>query len=121
MGELSKYFWKASVHDGRSWKLLIYDVVAIDKRKLDKMMLDQYGRKIEYMRISVTQKCNLKCIYCDPDGDLGNNGEVDIREALDLKPENFNRIVSQIIMEKPRGHHFGEGFSSTRRMNRIGG
>jgi len=52
---------------------------------------------------------------------LGNNGEVNIRKALDLKPENFNRIVSQIIMEKPKGHNFGAGFSSSRRMNMIGG
>ncbi|KGM92980.1 molybdenum cofactor biosynthesis protein MoeA [Clostridium botulinum] len=29
-------------------------------------MLDSYGRKIEYLRISLTEKCNLKCIYCMP-------------------------------------------------------
>lgn len=29
-------------------------------------MLDNYGRKIEYLRISLTDKCNLKCIYCMP-------------------------------------------------------
>ena len=27
-------------------------------------MLDRFGRKIEYLRISVTQDCNLKCVYC---------------------------------------------------------
>lgn len=52
---------------------------------------------------------------------LGNNGEVSIREALNLKPENFNQIISQIIMDKPLGHYFGEGFSSSRKMNMIGG
>lgn len=52
---------------------------------------------------------------------LGNNGEVSIREALNLKPENFNKIISQIILDKPRGHHFDKAFSSSRRMNRIGG
>lgn len=31
-------------------------------------MLDQYGRKIDYMRISVTDRCNLRCKYCMPDG-----------------------------------------------------
>ncbi|MEE3420021.1 MAG: GTP 3',8-cyclase MoaA [Lachnospiraceae bacterium] len=30
-------------------------------------MLDQYGRKIEYMRISVTDRCNLRCRYCMPE------------------------------------------------------
>lgn len=31
-------------------------------------MLDQYGRNIDYMRISVTDRCNLRCKYCMPDG-----------------------------------------------------
>ena len=31
-------------------------------------MLDQYGRKIEYMRISITDRCNLRCRYCMPEG-----------------------------------------------------
>lgn len=29
-------------------------------------MTDQYGRKINYMRISVTELCNLRCRYCMP-------------------------------------------------------
>ena len=31
-------------------------------------MLDQYGRSIDYMRISITDRCNLRCRYCMPDG-----------------------------------------------------
>lgn len=27
-------------------------------------MEDKYGRKIDYLRISVTDNCNLRCIYC---------------------------------------------------------
>ncbi len=27
---------------------------------------DQFGRKIEYLRISVTDKCNFRCVYCMP-------------------------------------------------------
>lgn len=30
-------------------------------------MLDQYGRIIDYMRISLTDRCNLRCIYCMPE------------------------------------------------------
>ncbi len=29
-------------------------------------MIDQFGRTIEYLRISVTDKCNLRCVYCMP-------------------------------------------------------
>ena len=31
-------------------------------------MRDRYGRKIDYMRISVTDRCNFRCRYCMPDG-----------------------------------------------------
>lgn len=29
-------------------------------------MIDKYNRKIDYIRISVTDRCNLRCIYCMP-------------------------------------------------------
>jgi cyclic pyranopterin phosphate synthase len=28
--------------------------------------VDSYGRKIDYLRISITDHCNLKCCYCTP-------------------------------------------------------
>ena len=30
-------------------------------------MLDKYHRTINYMRISLTDRCNLRCVYCRPD------------------------------------------------------
>ena len=30
-------------------------------------MIDQYGRNIDYLRISVTDRCNLRCVYCMPE------------------------------------------------------
>lgn len=47
---------------------------------------DAYGRRINYLRISVTDRCNLRCIYCmspDQDGflppsDLLTAGEIEI-------------------------------------------
>ena len=29
-------------------------------------MLDRYGRAIDYLRVSVTERCNLHCRYCRP-------------------------------------------------------
>ena len=29
-------------------------------------MLDQFGRDIRYLRVSVTDRCNLRCVYCMP-------------------------------------------------------
>jgi cyclic pyranopterin phosphate synthase len=31
------------------------------------MALDRYGRKIRYLRISLTDHCNLRCLYCMPE------------------------------------------------------
>jgi cyclic pyranopterin phosphate synthase len=33
-------------------------------------MRDGFGRRIEYLRISVTDKCNLRCVYCMPEEGL---------------------------------------------------
>ena len=30
-------------------------------------LIDKFGRKITYLRISVTDRCNLRCIYCMPE------------------------------------------------------
>lgn len=31
-------------------------------------MQDPFGRQVTYIRVSVTDRCNLKCVYCIPDG-----------------------------------------------------
>ncbi len=33
-------------------------------------MIDPFGRPVEYLRISVTDKCNLRCLYCMPEEGL---------------------------------------------------
>ncbi|TVR74599.1 MAG: radical SAM protein [Marinilabiliales bacterium] len=33
-------------------------------------MLDSYNRRINYLRVSVTDRCNLRCRYCMPCGDF---------------------------------------------------
>jgi len=36
-------------------------------------LIDAFNRKITYMRISVTDRCNLRCVYCVPScGTIGN-------------------------------------------------
>ena len=31
-------------------------------------MQDRFGREIDYLRLSVTDRCNLRCVYCMPEG-----------------------------------------------------
>jgi cyclic pyranopterin phosphate synthase len=32
----------------------------------DPTISDRFGRKIDYLRISITDRCNLRCVYCMP-------------------------------------------------------
>lgn len=41
-------------------------------------MLDNFGRTIEYLRISVTDRCNLRCRYCMPEEGVPKVGHTDI-------------------------------------------
>ncbi|WP_431198656.1 radical SAM protein [Mucilaginibacter sp. P25] len=34
------------------------------------MLKDNHGRKISYMRLAVTDRCNLRCFYCMPEDGL---------------------------------------------------
>ena len=31
------------------------------------MLIDQFGRKIDYLRLSLTDRCNFRCTYCMPE------------------------------------------------------
>jgi len=37
-------------------------------------MKDSQGRAIQYLRLSVTDQCNLNCRYCNPEGNAIHNG-----------------------------------------------
>ena len=52
-------------------------------------MEDNFGRKIEYLRLSVTDRCNLRCRYCMP-----AEGIEAIEHAEVLSYEELLRIAS---------------------------
>lgn len=35
---------------------------------MTQQLIDKYGRTIEYLRLSVTDRCDLRCSYCMPEG-----------------------------------------------------
>ena len=41
-------------------------------------MIDQFGRSITYLRISVTDKCNLRCRYCMPEEGICKKDHADM-------------------------------------------
>jgi GTP 3',8-cyclase len=55
-------------------------------------MIDGYNRNINYLRISVTDRCNLRCGYCMPKEGLSVIGHEDI-----LRYEEILRIVEVAV------------------------
>ncbi len=51
-------------------------------------MIDRYGRKINYLRVSVTARCNLRCIYCMLEEGVPKNSHEEI-----LRNEQILKIV----------------------------
>lgn len=50
-------------------------------------MKDSQGRNIDYLRISVTDRCNLRCIYCMPETGvpmLGHDEILSLEEILEI-------------------------------------
>lgn len=52
-------------------------------------MRDKHGRTIDYLRISLTDRCNLRCIYCMPEEGVDQMSHDDI-----LRIEEIERIVA---------------------------
>jgi cyclic pyranopterin phosphate synthase len=52
------------------------------------LMRDSYNRKINYLRVSITDRCNLRCTYCMPKEGVSLLGHNDI-----LKYEEILRII----------------------------
>src|SRR5690554_3694559 len=51
-------------------------------------MYDRYRRQINYLRISVTDRCNLRCVYCMPP-----QGVKSVPHAQVLTIEEITRVV----------------------------
>ncbi len=52
-------------------------------------MLDKTGRKIDYLRVSLTDRCNLRCIYCMPEEGIPKKTHDDI-----VRFENLEKVIS---------------------------
>jgi cyclic pyranopterin phosphate synthase len=56
----------------------------LKQKKLD----DSLHRQINYLRVSITDRCNLNCIYCRPDSEIPKLNHGDI-----LRYEEIHRII----------------------------
>jgi cyclic pyranopterin phosphate synthase len=51
-------------------------------------LIDRFGRKIEYLRLSVTDRCDFRCFYCIPKGFKGFT-----ERDNQLSPDQYLRLV----------------------------
>jgi cyclic pyranopterin phosphate synthase len=58
-------------------------------------MYDRFNRKINYLRVSVTDRCNLRCVYCMPEDGIQL---IDHKEIL-----TFGEIVDVIMYSVSNG------------------
>ena len=61
-------------------------------------MLDQYGRRINYLRISVTDRCNLRCRSCMPEGvqDVGLKNILTFEEIWEIVKVSVSLGITHI-------------------------
>lgn len=63
-------------------------------------LLDKFGRKITYLRLAVTDRCNLRCQYCMPAHGIDI---VDKKELLSYKEMyRITRVLSELGVNKVR-------------------
>lgn len=55
-------------------------------------LIDRYGRKLDYLRLSVTDRCNFRCYYCMPEEGIDFVQRKDL-----LSYEEFNYLASLFI------------------------
>jgi len=55
-------------------------------------LTDSHGRRINYLRLSVTDRCNLRCCYCMPAQGVPKLSHKDI-----LSFEDLQRIAGQAV------------------------
>ncbi len=60
-------------------------------------MIDRFGRNINYLRLSVTEKCQLNCDYCRNGDECANSKELTAEEIL-----QFSRVCVNLGIDKIR-------------------
>jgi cyclic pyranopterin phosphate synthase len=63
--------------------------------KIVQTLCDNFGRPLNSLRISITQKCNLQCFFCHKEGETTPDGEMSPEEIAQIA-----KIASQLGMKK---------------------
>ncbi len=55
-------------------------------------LIDSFGRRLTYLRVSVTDRCNLRCVYCLPEDAEFPFGDRDF-----LSPDEIETLVGTLV------------------------
>ena len=66
-------------------------------------LLDTYGRSIDYLRISITDHCNLNCFYCTPFGGRSRFPHAEILSYEEIVKVTKAAVLSGIPGGSTRG------------------
>ncbi len=64
------------------------------------MLLDRFNRRINYLRISVTDRCNYRCIYCMPEAPFMRKSHSDILSYEQI--ESVAKVAARMGIRKIR-------------------
>ena len=65
---------------------------ALDESASGTRLVDAFGRRLTYLRVSVTDRCNLRCAYCLPEDAEFPFGDRDF-----LSPEEIETMVGALV------------------------
>jgi cyclic pyranopterin phosphate synthase len=82
--DCSSMDWKALVKITREAYAMEKSAVSFRDYLLDTSLEDTHGRRHSYLRISLTEKCNLRCLYCMPE------------DGVELTPKEHVLTVDEI-------------------------
>ena len=68
------------------------------KKVKDKnILIDSFGRRHSYLRISLIEKCNLRCTYCMPANGIPFTPKKNLMSSDEKYANQFNGILKQTI------------------------
>ncbi|WP_462428305.1 radical SAM protein [Fusobacterium varium] len=65
-------------------------------------MIDKIGREIEYLRLSITDRCNLRCQYCMSERNMNFLPKEELLTVEEIK--RIVKIFSKIGIKKNSSH-----------------
>nr|MDP9121721.1 radical SAM protein [Acidobacteriota bacterium] len=66
--------------------------VTVARERRENRLVDAFGRRLTYLRVSVTDRCNLRCTYCLPE-----DADLPAADGAFLAPEEIEILVGTLV------------------------